>query len=135
MDLALLATLKEKIVHAKNFTEIWEYFMDHFGEDPEFIEQGERVQHPFLEAVLAQVGAQLFGKQVSVTDFILTRLAEHQFLHGGGILGGRLTNVMYFEDIHVGLLAVVMSMSPKSETKMIRFSGRPMPANWSPSIN
>ena len=134
MDLTLLATLKDKLIYARNFTQVWEYFMDHFGEDPDFIALGDRARHPFLEAILAHVGKGLFGRQVSLADFLLTKLPEHQFLHGGGTLDGRLANVLYFEDIQMGLLAVVVSLDP-SETKMVRFSGRPMPANWSPSQN
>jgi hypothetical protein len=80
------------------------------------------------------VGKQLFGKSVSVTDFLLTRLPEHQFVHGGGTLNGKLANVLYFEDIHIGLLAVVMSATP-SDTKMVRFTGQPMPPGWSPLNN
>jgi hypothetical protein len=134
MDLTLLATLKDKLIHARNFTKVWEYFMDHFGEDPDFIALGDATHDPFLEAVLSHVAKGLFGRQVSSADFLLTRLPEHQFLHGGGTLNGRLANVLYFEDIRMGLLAVVTSVQP-SETKMVRFSGRPMPANWNPSQN
>ncbi len=32
MDLSLLDTLKEKLTNGKNFGEVWEYFLDHFGE-------------------------------------------------------------------------------------------------------
>jgi hypothetical protein len=134
MDLTLLTTLKDKLLHTKDFTQIWEYFFDQFGEDPAFIALGERTRHPFLETVLEQVGRQLFGKPVTVAKLLLTRLPEQQFLHGGCTLNGKLANVIYFEDIHMGLLAVVLSVTP-SDTKMVRFTGQPMPANWSPSQN
>jgi hypothetical protein len=134
MDLALLATLKNKLIHAKNFGQVWEYFFDHFGEDLEFIAQGERARHPFLEAVLTQVGREMFGKPVRLTNLLLTRLPEHQFFHGACSLDGKLANVMYFEDIQVGLIAVAASFAP-SETKMARFTGRRMPMPGSPSQN
>jgi hypothetical protein len=134
MDLALLSTLKEKLIQATDFTPVFEYFMDHFGEDPDFIALGERAQHPFLAAVLDRVGKELFGKPVPLTDLLLVRLPEHQFLHGGCILGGKLANVLYFEDGSVGLLAVAMSMSP-GETRLVRFTGQPLPAAWKPSEN
>jgi hypothetical protein len=134
MDLTQLTTLKEKLIHARNFTRVWEYFMDQFGQDPEFIALGDTTEDPFLEAILLHVGKGLFGRAVTSADFLLTRLPEHQFLHGGGTIDGRLANVLYFEDIRIGLLAVVVSINP-SETKMVRFSGRPMPADWSPSQN
>src|SRR5258707_11765033 len=99
--------------------------MDHFGEDPEFIDLGEATRDPFLEAAIAQIAAQLFGgkRDVVVTKMLLTRLPEQQFIHGGIVLGGKMGNVLYFEDIHVGLLALIWSVEP-SETKMARFTGR-----------
>ncbi len=134
MDLTLLATLKDKLIHAQNFTQVWEYFFDHFGEDPAFIALGDRARHPFLEVVLEQVGRQLFAQPVTVANLLLTHLPEQQFLHGGCTLNGKLANVIYFEDIHMGLLAVVMSLAP-TDTKMVRFTGTPMPPDWSPSNN
>jgi hypothetical protein len=134
MDLNLLDTLKEKLVHARDFSEVWAYFFDHFGEDPEFIACGERARHSFLEAVLTQVGSELFGRKVPVSHLLLTRLPERQFLHGGFSLNGRLANVIYFEDIQVGLIAVVLSMS-SGETRLARFSGRPRPVSREPSVN
>jgi hypothetical protein len=134
MDLALLATLKDKLVHAQNFTQVMEYFFDHFGEDPAFIALGDRAHDPFLEAVLREVGKQLFGGKVAVTDLLLTRLPEHQFLHGGCALNGKLANFLYFEDIHVGLLAVAMAV-PVGEVKMVRFTGRRLPPVGEPSQN
>ena len=134
MELSLLGTLKDKVIHASNFSEIWSYFFDHFGDHPEFIGMGERIDHPLLEAIIGQVAAQLFGRAVPLEDFLLARLPEHQFIHGGGLLEGKLANVLYFEDIQMGALAVVWTISP-SETKMARFSGRPMPKGWNPSNN
>jgi hypothetical protein len=132
MDLSLLATLKDKLIHGKDFSEVWHYFFDHFGEKPEFIALGERTQDAFLEAALAQVGRQLFGKRVALTNLLLTRLPEQEFIHGGCVLGGKMANVIYFEDIHAGLLAVIMSFAP-SDTRMIRFTGRR--ASGEPSSN
>jgi hypothetical protein len=134
MDLTLLATLKDKLIHAKEFSDVMNYFFDHFGEDPDFIALGERTESPFLVAVLEQVGEQMFGRSVQLTNLLMTRLPEHQFIHGGFIINGRLANLIYFEDIHKGLMAVVASVSP-GETKFVRFTGRPMPPNWSPSRN
>src|SRR5262245_19566334 len=102
MDLALLTTLKDKLVQAKNFTEVWQYFFDQFGEDPAFIALGERTEHPFLEAILVQIGKEMFGHEVDLADVLLTRLPEQEFVHGGLTLDGRLANVIYFEDIQVG---------------------------------
>ena len=136
MDLELLTVLKDKLVHATQFADVINYFFDHFGEDAEFIGLGDATRHAFLESVLAEVGRQMFGNQVAIMDVLLTRLPEQHFIHGGGVLNGRVATVLYFEDIAVGLVAVA---SPSSkETKLARFTGKPLkhPAGLDkPSLN
>ena len=132
MDLSLLETLKHKLTTAKEFSEVFAYFLDHFGEDPGFIALGERTDSPFLEGMLAQIGEQMFGRKVHVGNVLLTLLPEQQFIHGTCTLNGRLTTVLYFEDITTGLLAVILTAS---DTKLARFTGRPMPGMPTPSAN
>jgi hypothetical protein len=134
VDLELLSTLKDKLVNAKEFADVYRYFLDHFGEDPAFMGLGDRAESPFLEAVFKQVGHQLLGRPVAVTQLLLTRLADRNFLHGACMLAGTLATVVYFEDIAVGLLAMV---SPKEPGLMhyARFSGRQMLRGSEPSVN
>jgi hypothetical protein len=134
MDLTLLATLKDKLVNATEFGEVWRYFLDHFGEDPAFIALGERSHDPFLVAVIEQIASQIFGKHVPLTNLLLTFLPDHHFTHGGVILDGHLANVLYFDDIRMGMVAVLMSL-PSGETKYARFSGRMQRPNPIPSAN
>jgi hypothetical protein len=134
MDLSLLATLKDKLANATDFGDVWTYFFDHFGEDREFIDQGDRADHPFLEAIIAQIGEELFGCKVAVENLLLTRLPDHDFYHGGFTFAGRMGNVIYFDDVQTGLLAVLMA-GGSSETKMVRFTGRRMLRSGPPSRN
>ena len=134
MNLELLATLKDKLIHAPKLADVMNYFFDHFGEDPEFIGLGEATRHVFLEAVLAEVARQIFGGDAAVLDLMLTRLPDHRFIHGGGVLNGRLANVLYFEDVAVGLVCVATT----PETKLARFTGKPLtppPGRDKPSVN
>ena len=134
MDLANLATLKDKLLHADEFGTVWKYFLDHFGEDPAFIALGEPTAQPFLEAVFAEVGRQLFQRPVAVRHLRLIRLPEEGFIHGGAVLDGKPANVLYFEDVQVGMLAFVWSVAP-GEMKYARFSARPAPPGREPSAN
>jgi hypothetical protein len=134
MDLSRLATLKEKLLKAKRFEEVTTYFFDHFGDDPAFMGLGEATSDGFLEAVLEQVAAQLFGRRVPVGGLRLLRLPEHGFIHGGFHVEGKLGNLIYFEDVRRGLIAIPWSLSPP-ETKYARFSGQPLPSDWSASRN
>lgn len=126
MDLAGLHELKQKLLTAKEFAPIWSSFLDHFGEKPAFIALGDRTRHAFVEAVVAQVGHQLFGPDGTASNLTLTRLADQQFIHGGFLMGARIGGVLYFEDARVGLL-VVAPPPPDIEVKYARFWGTPMP--------
>lgn len=114
---------------------MWDCFLTNFGERPEFFNHGERAERPFLEGILVAVLGQLFPQGAVLEDLRAIRLAEHQFVHGGCMVNGHLTTFFYFEDIHAGMLAVVMSASPP-DTKMIRFRGRALPRpSTEPSVN
>ncbi len=132
MDLSLLATLKEKLLTAKRFNEVLDYFLTNFGEKPEFIALGERIEDPFLEAVVQQVAEQLFKKSATITGLLLSRLAEQQFVHGACFVETSMCNVLYFEDARAGLLAVAKL---GGQTHYVRFSGQPMPPPARPSLN
>ncbi len=134
MDLSRLATLKEKLVKAKQFADIWTYFLDHFGEDPEFIALGERTRNPFIEAIFDNVAQAVFKGRIDAKDVLLTRLADHQFIHGGGMFGQHLVNVIYFEDIQVGVVIVVRPFANEAQ-QYIRFTGPLTPPSNQPSEN
>ncbi len=134
MDLSLLPELRDKLVAAKNFSEVSDYFFDHFGKDPAFIALGEQVEDEFLEQVIRQVGGQLFPGKIVLNHLLMTRLADYGFIHGGFAINGHLGNVIYFEEARVGLLSIVISIQP-SETKMVRFTGKPVGNNWKRSDN
>ena len=140
-DLSLLATLKDKLIHATHFADVSNYFFDHFGADPAFLALGEATKQPFLETVVGQVAAQLFGKQALaagqtalLNTLLLTRLPEHQFIHGGLTVAGQLGNLIYFEDEGVGLLTVTMP-PPSTETHFARFRGQKLRRTPTPSVN
>jgi hypothetical protein len=84
--------------------------------------------------VLAEVGRQLFGREVRVSNMLLTRIPEYGFIHGTVWIEDKLTTAMYFEEIHKGLLAVLCSNNPP-ETKFVCFTGRTIYDAKNRSIN
>ena len=134
MDVARLQELKQKLLSEKELAPVWSFFLDHFGQDPEFIALGERAGHPFVEAVVAQVGRQLFARDGKVTGLLLTRIGEQQFIHGGFSMAGRIGGVIYFEDVRTGLV-VVADNPPSIEVKYARFTGQPIRNPGQPSRN
>ena len=134
MDLGLLKTLKEKLMRAKDLSEIMDYFLTHFGEVPEFLDLGAPTQNIRLEALLERVLGQMFDEEVSLVQVLLVGLPEHRFTHGGCFANGKLVNLFYFDDVHVGLAAVAWSLKT-GETKFARFSDVTVRAGQDPSVN
>lgn len=114
--------LKEKILGAENFNEPWEYFFDHFSENPAFMNMGEKTQNPLLQSILEEVGERLFRQKVKVTDMMLTEIPQHNFVHGACFVQGRLASVLFFKDVKVGMLSILGS-ARSHEVSMIRFTG------------
>ena len=71
MNLKNLATLKEKLVAAADFPPVMDYFMTEFGDHMEFLDKGQRVDNQLLEAVLCEVGKEIFRDAPAV---VLDRL-------------------------------------------------------------
>jgi hypothetical protein len=134
MDLTRVQELKQKLLQEAELAPVWLFFMNHFVDNPEFIALGERVSHPFVEAVVAEVGRQLFGGKGAVNNLLLTLIAEQQFIHGGFAMGGHLGGVIYFEDAQMGLVTVA-EMPPSIDVKYARFSGKPIRKVPTPSVN
>jgi len=116
------SALKEKMVGAVNFDEVWEYFFDHFSENPAFMNMGKKTQSALLQSILEDVGERLFRQKAKVTNMMLTEVSQHHFVHGACFVQGRLASVMFFKDINVGMLSI-LSSAQKHEVSMIRFTG------------
>ncbi len=134
MDLSRLQELKTKLIHDKDLFPVWGFFLDHFGNNLEFMKLGEPVSHEFIESVVPRTGLQMFPQDGMVCTLQLVRLADQQFIHGGVNVAGRVGGVFFFEDVQVGLLAV-SDHFPSDETKMARFSCQPLRRPGTPSRN
>lgn len=125
MDLSGLAELKRLLHEAKEFSSVWDHFLTNFGEQPGFLDHGDRVgEDELLQLVLKEVCKSLFpDRPAIVIRSRLIRIAEHHFVHGTMFLDDRLSGMIYFEDVHKGMMAVCWSLAPP-ETKYVRFTGR-----------
>jgi hypothetical protein len=134
MDQTHFARLKQKLISAKQFDEIWNYFFDQFSQNEEFMSMGHQIdRHELLEVVLAQVASALFKVDAALIQIRYVNVPEHKFIHGCGKVNGHLTSVIYFEDVQVGIFNVV---GPNGRTDMARFSGRPFAKKTpTPSLN
>src|SRR5258708_14876203 len=116
------------------FSDVTDYFLTHFGHNPEFIKLGERVEHSLLQIVVEQVANQVYGANgpVVVTALLLTHLPEQQFIHGSCFINGNVCSIIYFEDAYKGLVSIAPA---DGNCHYARFSGRPGYRPTLPSLN
>lgn len=128
MNLSKLPQLKQTLLEASDLSEVWSFYMDNFTDLPEFVEVGEPKQNQMLEAIIPQVCEQLFGRKVKISHLLLIYIAEYQFFHAPFAADRRIGGLIYFEDIHTGMIAVSADYPPTDLVKYSRFSSSP----WSP---
>jgi len=129
MDLSLLETLRDKIVNGKDFADIFEYFYDHFGENTEFLDEGEPANDQLLVGLLGKIGGAIFKTdRVRLDNLFLIRIPEYHFIHGGFTMNGAISSVIYCTDLQKGIVVV---HRPKSNppTHFARFSAEMLAPN------
>jgi len=99
-----LARLKELLQTADDFGDIVKYFFDHLGDDPTFIKLSKPAKHPLVKKTLQHVAASLFKQEVTVTNLLLLKFGKYPFYHGACFIQGRPVNILYFEDIDMGIV-------------------------------
>jgi len=95
VDMARLNTLKSQLLQATDFMAVFEYFMTHFGENPQFMAMGKRTRHAVIEAAVAQTFQRLYGQPLQAGQLLLTLLPKQHFVHGGGFYGEKLVNIRH----------------------------------------
>ncbi|HEX9736792.1 MAG TPA: hypothetical protein VGG06_32910 [Thermoanaerobaculia bacterium] len=118
VDLKKLDELRDKLATAESFGDVMDYFLDHFGENPEFMALGKRVKSPLMNAVVQRVAEELLGPGARVTGKHFVLLKKQRFIHGAPLLDGRISVLIFFRDIDMGMLA----FSIGEETKFVRFT-------------
>jgi hypothetical protein len=121
MKLEKLSQLKEKLQKETDLSKIWLYYMDEFGDRPEFSNLGESVRQDFLLTVIGQVCQQIFGKPTNIDNILTIYIKEYQFYHAPFMANKHVGGVIFFEDINTGLIAVTSSASKLA--KYSRFTG------------
>ncbi len=120
MNLAKLDDLKQRLTATHAFKEVWSYFFDHFGEQPEFMQLGQRTEHAQLKQIIEAIGQQALEQEnVSATNFLVNHIEEYQFYHGACFMNGYMITLIYFSDIDVGMAAIASFEGP---TTFARFS-------------
>lgn len=118
---AELKTLKEQLQIADNFGEVMKYFFDHLAERDDFLRAGKKAKNQLVKQSLEVIGQQVFQRPVTIANLMLIQLKKQHFYHGSCFMEGSIANVIYFEDIDIGLAAVVKSFR-SSHVDYVRFT-------------
>ncbi len=118
MELSQLEELKAKLSIATDLVEVMDFFFS-IVEQPGFMNQGEKVADPRLVGIIEMVGKAVFHQEVRLQHFLPIRIESAKFTHGAGLLNGQPMNVIYFDEIEKGLVAVLKG---GSRTQLIRIT-------------
>lgn len=61
-----------------------------------------------LISSIKAVGKEFYGEDCTLSDYRMTGIEEHHFIHGTCFLDGNLVLVIYFTDINIGLASISM---------------------------
>ena len=106
MNAQHFTALKNQILLEDNFSKSFDYFFSHFGENMAFHDLGEPSTNSLLPIVLKNLGKNYFGKFSEVTNYRMTELPEHNFVHGTCFIDNKLAMVIFFTDIKMGLASL-----------------------------
>ncbi len=121
MDLKKLSILKEKMMNSKDFKDAWYYFFENLGNDPSFIQFGNRVENEMLKAIANKICQQFFQKtEITVSQLLLTEIESHHFIHGAAFVQNKMISIFFFEDIDMGVFAMARLGNP--EISLARFN-------------
>jgi len=108
MNAQHFTSLKNQILVEDNFSDCFDYFFTHFGESMTFHDLGEPSSNSLLPTVLKNLGKNYFGETAKVTNYRMTELPEHNFVHGTCFIDDKLAMVIFFTDIKMGLTSLSM---------------------------
>lgn len=126
-----LTALKYNLQAAEEFSVAWDQFYDDVAGPHCRSPIGEPADNPRLERCLEAVAGRLYhqpeGLMVAAN---FSHVPEHGFWHGSGWVGGLAAICFYFEDIGVGLVGFLGSLSDEIHLARMNLVDQPAGANW-----
>jgi len=134
MDLSKLETLRDKMVKAKDFSEVVHYFMDHFGENRDFIALGKAGRSHVVETGLVKLLNQALHREVRFVSMMLMATPGTDFSHGSFMADKGFGMFFYFKDNSMGMVAAQFP-ELNGQTLFARFTAMPLPKGSDPRAN
>lgn len=121
MNATLLRELKEVLARDEDPAPVSLRFFESVEAD-RCTREGEPHQSDLLEETLAELGKEFLG-QDRIERVALRRVARERFVHGVVWVAGRPGALLYFEDIRVGVVSLVLDRI----VQVVRFHTWPDP--------
>jgi hypothetical protein len=118
---AKLQLLKQAMQTERELPRISDVFWDEVAREPWFVNAGHPAENTRLRIITERVGSHILGGPYRATSTMLIHISEHAFWHGCCVLAGKLAQVLYFEDIDLGLLTIAGNID-SGTTHFVRFS-------------
>jgi len=116
MTQAKLEILEQKLLHPNDWDEAMNYFFDHFGTEPDFLEMSKKTRLPIILTMMGEIGKQLFHKNtVALVNPMMFKVKEFGMIHGTCITEGRLITFVYLMNIHKGVFSIANLATNKVE--------------------
>ena len=101
-----LIELKRILPVEDDFSNIYKYFLDHMGEDAEFMKLGKFYKNPDLKKIIQMIGKSFIGEEAVVTRILLRLLQEQHFIHGMCQVNDEMMAFFMFKDINMGMASM-----------------------------
>src|SRR4051812_8644664 len=98
-----LDILLERLQHPTDYEKAFEYFLQEFGGDNEFIALGEPERPRVLTSVLETIAGRMLSETIALENLCLSDVPGHGFHHGSARADGRAVIVFYFDAPNLGL--------------------------------
>ena len=125
-----LGTLRERMLHPREYELAVNYFLEEFAGDVAFVRGSEPEQMPHLVAVLNIVVSKAMGRQVEIENTLVSYLRGHEFVHGNAQADGRVVLFFYFEDADTGLLMLIPGIHGQMEVARFHLKGGLRDPRW-----
>ena len=102
-----LSRLKHLLQTATDLREPSDYFWEELANEPGFMAAGSLATSSRLQAIAERAATRVLGRAHPIGMTMLLHIAEHAFWHGTCVLGTKMAQVMYFDDIDQGLLTIL----------------------------
>ena len=104
------AELKRRFVNTTDFADFHKYYLSNFVERGPFLKLGRALSTPrasFLIRAFVQAYNSVWGTRLAEISSQLIEVPELGLIHGALVAEGKLASVLYFDDLQMGMFAVV----------------------------